>query len=147
MNDTGPGRVVPLDAQPGPPVPDRAGPDRAGPGLPDSGPPESGPAAAESASPELAAVPEPVRPSGFRAVTAHPAARQLAVLAALTAAGVVATWPRATYLATGQVPYRSDEGNYIWDLWWIAHQVMHLGNPWYTRAMAAPSAPTWASPR
>ncbi len=108
MNDTGPGRVVPLDAQPGPQVPGRAVPDRAGPDRAGPGP------------------------------AAHPVARQLAVLAALIAAGVVATWPRATYLATGQVPYRSDEGNYIWDLWWIAHQVTHLGNPWYTRAMAAP---------
>ena len=26
----------------------------------------------------------------------------------------------------------------MWDLWWIAHQVAHLGNPFFTRGMAAP---------
>ena len=73
-----------------------------------------------------------------RAAVSRPAARQLAVLAGLVAAGLAATWPRATYLMTGQVPDRSDEGTYIWDLWWMAHQVTHLSNPWYTRAIAAP---------
>jgi hypothetical protein len=113
MNDTGPGRVVPLAAQPETPAPESPAPESPAPG--------------------------PVPPSGLRAFAAHPVARQQAVCAAFIAAGVVATWPRATYLATGQVPYRSDEGNYIWDLWWLAHQVTHLGNPWYTRAMAAPA--------
>jgi hypothetical protein len=60
------------------------------------------------------------------------------VLAAFIAAGIAATWPRATYLVTGQVPFRSDEGAYIWDLWWMAHQVTRLGDPWFTSAMAAP---------
>jgi hypothetical protein len=73
-----------------------------------------------------------------RAAVSRPAARQLAVLAGLVAAGLAATWPRATYLMTGQVPDRSDEGTYIWDFWWVAHQVTHLGNPWFTRDMAAP---------
>src|ERR1039457_4473429 len=117
MKDTGPGGIVPLDGGPGPAAPEPAAPEPAGP------------------DPEPAG-PQP--PSGFRAFAARPVVRQLAVFAGLLTAGVVATWPRATYLATGQVPYRSDEGTYIWDLWWMAHQVTHLSNPWYTRAMAAP---------
>ena len=28
--------------------------------------------------------------------------------------------------------------SYVWDLWWTAHQVVHLGNPWFTDHMAAP---------
>jgi hypothetical protein len=27
---------------------------------------------------------------------------------------------------------------FVWDLWWVAHQVVHLANPWSTHAMAAP---------
>ena len=119
MNDTGPGRVVPLDARPGPAATEPAEPEP------------------EPAEPEPAE-PGPPPPSGFHAFAARPVVRQLAVFAGLLTAGVVATWPRATYLATGQVPDRSDEGTYIWDLWWMAHQVTHLSNPWYTRAMAAP---------
>ncbi len=142
MNDTGPGRIVPLDprpeaaasgpAEPGPAKPGPAEPRPAEPeGLEPEGPEPEGPEP-EAAGPDRAA------PSGFRAFAARPFVRQLAVFAALLTAGVVASWPRATYLATGQVPYRSDEGTYIWDLWWMAHQVTHLSNPWYTRAIAAP---------
>ena len=29
--------------------------------------------------------------------------------------------------------------SYVWDLQWIAHQVIHLGNPWFTTQMAAPA--------
>jgi hypothetical protein len=27
--------------------------------------------------------------------------------------------------------------SYVWALWWVAHQVAHPGNPWFTHAMAA----------
>ena len=60
------------------------------------------------------------------------------MLACFLAAGIAATWPRVTYLVTGQIPIKSDEGAYIWDMWWMAHQVTHFGYPWFTRAMAAP---------
>jgi len=30
-------------------------------------------------------------------------------------------------------------GSYVWDLWWVAHQAAHLGNPWFTNLMAAPA--------
>jgi hypothetical protein len=61
----------------------------------------------------------------------------LAVLAGYLAAGVAVSWPRATYLA-GTLPATRDAGSYVWDFWWIAHQLVHLGNPWSTQAIAAP---------
>ena len=47
-------------------------------------------------------------------------------------------------MAPGGLPDRqgaavSDPASYIWGLWWVAHQVAHLGNPWFTRLMAAPA--------
>src|SRR5215468_339194 len=62
---------------------------------------------------------------------------QLALLACYLAAGIAATWPRASYL-TGRLPPGSDQGEYVWNMWWIAHQVVHLGNPWFTGTLAAP---------
>ena len=61
----------------------------------------------------------------------------LAVLGGYLAAGVAVSWPRATYLA-GKLPATRDAGSYVWDFWWVAHQLTHLGNPWATRAIAAP---------
>ena len=52
-------------------------------------------------------------------------------------AGVAVSWPRASYLA-GRLPATVDQGGYVWSIWWVAHQVAHLGNPWSTRLMAAP---------
>ena len=77
------------------------------------------------------------RPQGLRAVSGRPWARELAVLAAYLAAGVAATWPLATYL-TGRLPASRDVAIYVWDLWWVAHQLIHLHNPWFTSYMAAP---------
>ena len=70
--------------------------------------------------------------AGWRALLVH-----LAVLAGFLAAGVAVSWPRASYLA-GTLPATRDAGSYVWDFWWIAHQLVHLGNPWTTRAIAAP---------
>lgn len=61
------------------------------------------------------------------------------VLACYLAAGIVVTWPRATYLADGKLPATRDAGSYVWDLWWMARQVEHLANPWFTRSIAAPA--------
>ena len=72
-----------------------------------------------------------------RAAAARPWARELAVLAGFLAAGVAATWPLATYL-TGRLPATRDVAVYVWDLWWVAHQVIHLQDPWSTTYMAAP---------
>ena len=73
-----------------------------------------------------------------RGVAVHRVIRETSVLACFVAAGIAVTWPRVTYL-DGRLPGKSDEGSYVWDLWWMAHQVGHLGNPWFTRAMAAPA--------
>ena len=59
------------------------------------------------------------------------------VLAAFLVGGIVVTWPRATYLA-GRLPLDGDQMQYVWDFWWVAKQVIHLGNPWLTGYMAAP---------
>ena len=53
------------------------------------------------------------------------------------AAGVAVTWPLATYLR-GRLPDIPDPASYVWSLWWVAHQVTHLGNPWFTPRLAAP---------
>ncbi len=73
----------------------------------------------------------------WRAVLARPAARQLALLACYLAAGIAVTLPRTAYLAR-PLPAIDDVASYEWDLWWVAHQVSHLGNPWFTGHMAAP---------
>jgi len=73
-----------------------------------------------------------------RGIASRPAARHLLLLAVYLAAGVAATWPDATYLTGRQLPAVRDVSGYVWDLWWIAHQVVHLGNPFFTSHMAAP---------
>ncbi len=65
------------------------------------------------------------------------ALRELAVLACFLAAGVVATWPLASYI-TGRLPAGLDQAQYVWNFWWVARQVMHLSDPWFTGYLAAP---------
>jgi len=77
------------------------------------------------------------QPGRLRAAAARPWARELTVLAGFLAAGVAATWPLATYIA-GRLPATRDAAIYVWDLWWVAHQIIHLHNPWSTTYMAAP---------
>jgi len=80
-------------------------------------------------------------PAEFRAplrrAAGRPAARQAALILAFLAAGIAVTWPRAAYL-TGQVPSNRDSASYVWGFWWVARQVTHLHNPWFTDYMAAP---------
>jgi hypothetical protein len=71
-------------------------------------------------------------------LVASPVARQIALLVSYLVAGIAVTWPRFTYLMDGKVQATRDGGVYVWDFWWIAHQIEHLGNPWYTRLIAAP---------
>jgi hypothetical protein len=59
------------------------------------------------------------------------------VLAVFLAAGVAATWPQVTGVS-GRLPRSGDVASYVWGLWWVAHQVSHLGNPWFTTQLAAP---------
>jgi hypothetical protein len=77
------------------------------------------------------------RPGRIRAALARPWAKELAVLAAFLAAGVAATWPLPSYI-TGRLPLSRDVSIYVWNLWWVAHQVIHLHNPWSTTYLAAP---------
>jgi hypothetical protein len=104
-----------------------AGPDRnsaltvAGPAVPDATP----------AAATAAAVSEPKRRNLPRWVP------DTIVLAVLLVGGVAATWPRATYL-TGKLPLDADQSQYVWNFWWVARQVTHLGNPWFTNYLAAP---------
>ena len=73
----------------------------------------------------------------LRAAAASLWAREVAVLAAFLAAGVAATWPLSSYL-TGRLPASRDVAIYVWDMWWVAHQIIHLHNPWSTTYLAAP---------
>jgi len=74
----------------------------------------------------------------LQSLAERPVARHLALLACYLAAGIALTWPRALYLPRAQLPATTDVASYVWDLWWIAHQLVHLGNPWFTTQMAAP---------
>jgi hypothetical protein len=74
---------------------------------------------------------------GLAAFAARPVVTHLAVLAVYLAAGIALTWPRATYI-TGRLPETRDVAAFVWDLWWVTHQVVHLASPWSTHAMAAP---------
>ena len=73
-----------------------------------------------------------------RRAVSRPAIRHLALLVVYLAAGIALTWPRTTYLWRHLLPETRDTSGYVWDLWWTAHQVVHLANPWYTNHMAAP---------
>ena len=50
----------------------------------------------------------------------------------------VVTWPLASYQGS-RIPDIPDPASYIWSLWWVAHQIMHLANPWSTGQLAAPA--------
>ncbi len=77
------------------------------------------------------------RKPGPRSSRARPWVVEATVLAGFVAAGVVLTWPRASYLA-GRLPGGDDQAQYVWNMWWIAHQLVHLGNPWFTSYLASP---------
>jgi hypothetical protein len=77
-------------------------------------------------------------PERLRAAARRPWVQEAAVLAGFLVAGVAATWPLSTYI-TGRLPLSRDVSIYVWDLWWVAHQVVHLHNPWFTTHLAAPA--------
>jgi hypothetical protein len=92
---------------------------------------------------------DPGRPPGrwrrrLNSAAARPGARQAALLLGFIAAGAAVTWrlgrrPLAAYLVTGRLPSTRDTASYVWGFWWMAHQVTHLANPWFTSQMAAPA--------
>jgi hypothetical protein len=120
---------------------EQAGLDRQGESVPGTALiPNGNGSAAAAGGPALAEGlpgPGPAVPSRARAITRHPVVAHLAVLAGFLAAGIAVTWPRATYLA-GRLPATRDGGSYVWGFWWVAPQVEHLGNPWFTRSIDAP---------
>jgi hypothetical protein len=81
-------------------------------------------------------------PGRVRAAAARPWAREAAVLAGFLAAGVAVTWPLASYLA-GRLPVSRDVSIYVWDMWWVAHQIVHLHNPWSTTYLASWATRRW----
>jgi hypothetical protein len=60
------------------------------------------------------------------------------VLGCYLVAGIAVTWPRASYLTGHKLPATRDAAAYVWCFWWVAHQLQHLGNPWFTSYLAAP---------
>jgi hypothetical protein len=93
--------------------------------------------AAQSAT-SVPPAPAIARPPRWRRLTDSEVARHLLLLACYLAAGVAVTWPRATWLVEGKLQATRDAGTYVWDFWWMAHSVLHLSNPWFTRAITAP---------
>lgn len=65
--------------------------------------------------------------------------RHVILLVVYVGAGIWATWPRFTWMADGKLPANSDVSSYVWNMWWLAHQLGDLGNPFFTRYMAAPA--------
>lgn len=68
----------------------------------------------------------------------HPVTGQVCLLLTYLVFGVLATWPRATYLFAGLLPDSRDQGSYTWDMWWVAHQVERFGGLFSTHQIFAP---------
>src|SRR6516225_5863292 len=129
-------------------------------GTPDSGGPEPGTGAAEvtgqaagqpgndpagqaaaaarpAPSPAPPGRPGSAGPGRVRRALRKPVGRHIGIVLCFIVVGAAATWPLAVNLA-GRIPANRDPASYVWDFWWVAHQVTHLGNPWFTPLMAAP---------
>src|SRR5581483_3054177 len=87
---------------------------------------------------QAAAPAQPAAPAQ-RTSTARPGrpAGHLVLLAGYLVTGLAVTWPRVSYL-WGKLPNTRDVGGYVWDFWWVAHQLSHLSSPWTTSYLAAP---------
>ena len=133
-------------------APDSGAPDSGGPasgagvaevtgqGAEQAGDDPAGQAAADSSRSPAAALsprPGPTGPGRVRSAFRKPVVQHLGILLCFIAVGAAATWPLAANLA-GRIPANRDPASYVWDFWWVAHQVTHLGNPWFTPLMAAP---------
>jgi hypothetical protein len=114
----------------------RADPDRSGhPAAATAGTLDSGEQAAEAVAQNQGQAES--GPGRVRRAFGTPVARHIGILLCFIVAGALATIPLAANLA-GRVPAARDPASYVWDFWWVAHQVTHLGNPWFTPLMAAP---------
>ncbi len=74
----------------------------------------------------------------FRRIWRPAWVRHVVLLLIYIGAGIAATWPRFSYLTNGKLPRTTDVASFVWGFWWVAHQVTHLGNPFFTKFMAAP---------
>jgi hypothetical protein len=99
--------------------------------------PAASPAAPASAGSPAADAQTPAGTGRLAALRARPWALQLILLACYLLAGVAFTLPRAT-LMNGRLPLTGDQAQYVWSMWWVAHQVSHLSNPYFTTHLAAP---------
>ena len=103
----------------------------------------AGDAPAQPAAPALSQPATPARPAAPARPLAParvPVGRRtghLLLLASYLVTGLAVTWPRVTYLS-GRLPNIRDVGGYVWDFWWVAHQLVHLSSPWTTSYLAAP---------
>jgi hypothetical protein len=132
---SGPGE---LDAAGARPV-DAGGPAGAEVRVSTDGPAEAAPSGDAGPRPPEPEAPRAEVPGGWlRRAASRSSARHLALLVLYLAAGIALTWPRTTYLWRHLLPETRDTSGYVWDLWWTAHQIVHLANPWYTNHMAAP---------
>jgi hypothetical protein len=95
-------------------------------------------AAADSAAPGRGRRLAGVLRRGRRVLTTRRFLGHVLLIFGYVAAGVVVTWPTTRNLAGGQLIKVPDISSYVWALWWMAHQVAHLGDPWFTTYMAAP---------
>lgn len=98
------------------------------------------PAAVRPAAPARSAAPAQPAAPARRAVPAQPGrpASQLVLLACYLITGLAVSWPRVSFL-WGRLPNTRDVGGYVWDFWWVAHQLIHLSSPWATGYLAAPA--------
>lgn len=55
---------------------------------------------------------------------------------AAVALAIILTWPWAIELWRGKAS--GDAGQFTWNAWWVAHQVLSLHNPWWTDYQFAP---------
>jgi hypothetical protein len=108
----------------------------AAPADPDANPP------GESGCPDADAQPDETAAARTSAALRGPAARRvgghLLLIACYTAAGIAVTWPLTAILTGGKLLQVNDISSYVWALWWMAHQVSHVSDPWFTQYMAAP---------
>ena len=109
--------------------------DTSGPAMPTADPaatPEQ-----DRSVPPAAAPPGGAMARGPSLLSARGWAQEVLVLAGFLAAGVAVTWPRASYL-TGRLRLDNDQIQAVWGFWWVARQITHFGNPWFTDHLAAP---------
>jgi hypothetical protein len=85
------------------------------------------------------AAPRHARRSAVQRAFSHAWVRHVVLLIIYLGAGIAVTWPRFTWLAAGKMPDTSDESGFVWDLWWVARQLSHGANPFFTTYMAAPA--------